>query len=334
MAGKFNTYKSIHKGVPNILFTTAYLLFSAEICTSSPKDKVRKGIGNGSLAIDQVKQTNKIEAISNPEADASYTDAPSLDLVVDIDPVEDDGLLDTDTTDTDTATPSVEPSEQSVVQDKVKASVVDTTSSLKQQQKDDLNCLIDLSEASDRNMDGIGASFLTSSQGRSCLLSFNKIEDYLTQPPIVPVSVNNDHPNGMLDSNGVGDGNTHGALLPLQIDKSNGDGVNDLQSDASLHTQLRNGGEKLKEVPQVVREKSAADPRSKLLGEIRDGITLKKVEKNPEQKPLNTREHNDVLSMILERRVAVEVSESESESESDSYSSWADDESNNFSSTK
>ncbi|CCM09791.1 protein of unknown function [Cardinium endosymbiont cEper1 of Encarsia pergandiella] len=133
MASKYNIYKSITQGLvgPNILFPAVYLLFSAEICTSSPKDKPRNGIGNEYVATLQVKQTNKIAEISNPKGEAN--DFSQLHEVQDdlaIDSAQDDESFDTDTT-----TPSVEPSEDSVAKDESKASVVDTTSKQDQQQE-------------------------------------------------------------------------------------------------------------------------------------------------------------------------------------------------------
>ncbi|KAK7575555.1 hypothetical protein V9T40_011841 [Parthenolecanium corni] len=72
-----------------------------------------------------------------------------------------------------------------------------------------------------------------------------------------------------------------------------------------------------------------SDPRSDLLKAIRDGITLRKVEKI-EQKDndrLNMNTFHDVAS-ILARRVAVEISDSESGSDDSEYDSegWAEQE--------
>ncbi|MGI2299527.1 WH2 domain-containing protein [Candidatus Cardinium hertigii] len=134
MQNKFHKYKSISKELmsPNILFTAAYLLFSAEICTSSPKHKSRNGIGNGYIATPQVNQTNKIEEISDSAGDALCDDSRQSDPVLAINPAEDDPLLDTDTT-----TLLIEPLKQSVVQDKVKAFPVVTTSSLEENKQEE-----------------------------------------------------------------------------------------------------------------------------------------------------------------------------------------------------
>ena len=199
MACKFNTYKSIYKGVPNILFTAAYLLFSAELCTSSPKDKPRNGTGNRSLAIDQVKQIYKIEAISDLEGEAN--DLSQLDEVRDdltIDSIEDDESFDSDSGTTiglvkpleqsvvqDKVKSSPESSEQSVVQNDTKASSVATTSSV--QQQDDSNGVIHLPGASDEN----------------------------THAPLAD--------NSQSSSNRVGGANTQDASPPSEISQSNPD---------------------------------------------------------------------------------------------------------------
>ncbi|CDG49494.1 WH2 domain-containing protein [Cardinium endosymbiont of Bemisia tabaci] len=134
MAYKFNKIKSFKKGLigPNILFPAAYLLFSAEICTSSPKHKSRNGIGNGYIATPQVNQTNKIEEISDSAGDALCDDSRQSDPVLVINSAEDDPLLDTDTT-----ILLIEPLKQSVVQDKVKAFPVVTTSSLEENKQEE-----------------------------------------------------------------------------------------------------------------------------------------------------------------------------------------------------
>ncbi|MGI2257260.1 WH2 domain-containing protein [Candidatus Cardinium hertigii] len=161
MASKHNKYKFITQGLvgPNILFPAVYLLFSAEICTSSPKDKPRNGIGNRYVATPQVNQMNKIEEINDSEGEANdFSQLHEVEDDLAIDSAHDDESFDADTdttigllkpleqlgkgetksssvttTDTDITTPSVEPSEDSVAKDESKASVVDTTS--KEEQK-------------------------------------------------------------------------------------------------------------------------------------------------------------------------------------------------------
>ncbi|MGI2298928.1 hypothetical protein ACRRVB_04060 [Candidatus Cardinium hertigii] len=233
MATKYNTCKFIKQGLvhPNILFTAAYLVFSAEVCTSSSKHRSRNGIGNGYVATPKVKQINKIEEIIDSEGEKLRDDENRLDSVVSIDPSEDDALLDTDTPDTDIPTFPIEPLEQSVVQDKVKASpepsgqsvvqnetktsLVGTISSLKRQ--NDSNCVMDLSRG---NTDGIDSSLPTSSQGPSCLMSFNNQGDYFTQPPILPIKSMKDNTHGMPDSNWEKekDKHTDGAPLPPPVE--------------------------------------------------------------------------------------------------------------------
>ncbi|WP_130721365.1 hypothetical protein [Cardinium endosymbiont of Bemisia tabaci] len=236
-------YKSIKKGLisPNILFPAAYLLFSAEICSSSPKDKPRNGIGNGYVSTPQVKQTNKIEEISDPTGEALCDDLNQLDPVLAIDSAEDDTLLDTDPTDTDIPTISpVEPSKDSVAEDASKASVVDTTSKQEQKKKKEgstraADCaqplsgpvvqeqlsekkdenLIDLNGPSDGNTDGTGASLCTFSQDSTW-------PRFAIKTSLVPVRVNNDNPNGMLDSNRTNDGNKDDVSPPSSPNKPGG----------------------------------------------------------------------------------------------------------------
>lgn len=69
------------------------------------------------------------------------------------------------------------------------------------------------------------------------------------------------------------------------------------------------------------------DPRSDLLKAIRDGITLRKVEKIEQKDNDRVNTYHDVAS-ILARRVAVEISDSESGSDDSEYDSegWAEQE--------
>ncbi|MGI2257261.1 hypothetical protein ACRRVD_01670 [Candidatus Cardinium hertigii] len=84
MPYKFNTLKSIKKGLiaPNILFPAAYLLFSAEVCTGSLKNKRSSQSANApllSLAAKPVDQLNTIEELSQFE-DNPYWSAEWLSL--------------------------------------------------------------------------------------------------------------------------------------------------------------------------------------------------------------------------------------------------------------
>lgn len=70
----------------------------------------------------------------------------------------------------------------------------------------------------------------------------------------------------------------------------------------------------------------ALDGRSDLLKAIRDGISLRKVEKGQQREVEKSRGDglHDVAS-ILARRVAMEISDSESGSDSGSGSDWDDE---------
>jgi len=75
MACKFNKYKSIHKGVPNIAFMAAYLLFSAEVCTGPLKNRPSSHISNLlplSLAAKPVDQLDTIEELAQFEGNADW----------------------------------------------------------------------------------------------------------------------------------------------------------------------------------------------------------------------------------------------------------------------
>lgn len=78
--------------------------------------------------------------------------------------------------------------------------------------------------------------------------------------------------------------------------------------------------------PVKERPKQAVDPRNDLLKAIRDGITLRKVEKKEQKEVERGNGLHDVAS-ILARRVAVEFSDSDSASESECDSEgWGENE--------
>ncbi|CCM09792.1 WH2 domain containing protein [Cardinium endosymbiont cEper1 of Encarsia pergandiella] len=349
MAGKFNTYKSIHKGVANILFTAVYLLFSAEICSSSPKDKPRNGIGNEYIATPQVKQTNKIEEISDAEGEAN--DFSQLHEVQDdlaIDSAQDDESFDTDTT-----TPSVEPSEDSVAKDESKASVVDTTS--KQEQKkegstrgvDDLRPSPDVLVKDECSETPIDSKVLperperrrSKSKSRSIkssehilnllhtLSDTNKLVTSLLlnsevkpQRPkrrrhksTLPVRVEKDSSNSRLSSNQSSDANTFVPPPPPPLPSEDNSRPS---SKSSLLSSSPNGTVDKNESDGSPNQ----DPRADLLEEIRGGVKLRKVpQQEGARNPVVQPEQNS-LAAALERALNERNKAMHSESESDSGS--------------